>query len=228
MKKRTLKYLLAAVIVLAIAAFFALGLQNAFTLVGIKERQHEFQQYYQQSPVFTLLLFGLTYIAVTALSLPGAAIMTLAAGALFGFLPALILVSFASSIGATLAFLASRFVLRDWMQERFGDKLSTINEGMKREGAFYLFAIRLTPLFPFWLVNLLMGLTSIKPLTFYGISQLGMLPGTALYVYAGRQLGQIKSVSDIFSVPLVAAFIALGLFPLAAKKGVAWWRTRRT
>ncbi|MDE3037955.1 MAG: TVP38/TMEM64 family protein [Pseudomonadota bacterium] len=222
------KILVAGAVIASIALFFGLGLYHEFTLAGIKERQEELQYYYQQHPAFTLLLFGSCYVALAALSLPGAAIMTLLAGALFGFLPALVLVSFASSIGATLAFLASRFVLRDWVQDKFGEKLSAVNEGIEREGAFYLFALRLTPFIPFLLVNLLTGLTPIGVGMFYLISQLGMLPGTALYVYAGRQLGRITSISGIFSPALIAAFIMLGLFPLAAKKVIAWWRGRKT
>lgn len=155
------------------------------------------------------------HLAVTGLSLPGVAIMTLAGGAVFGFVTGTVLVSFASSIGATLAFLTARFLLRDWVQRRFGERLGALNAGIAREGAFYLFALRPVPLFPFWLINLAMGLTTLRTATFYGVSQLGMLAGTAFYVYAGTQLGQFA-----VSPGLVAAFTLLGVFPLVAKRGL--------
>lgn len=227
MRRNAMKIAIAIVLIALIATFFALGGHHYLTLSAIKGEQTALQAYYHTNPTFVLALFALAYVAITALSLPGSAIMTLAAGAIFGFWPALVMASFASSIGATLAFLASRFVLRDWVQKKFGKKFLTINEGIEREGAFYLFAIRLTPFIPFWLVNLLMGLTSIKTLTFYGISQIGMLLGTAIYVWAGTKLGSIESLSDIFSPSLITAFIVLGLFPLAAKKSITWWRARR-
>jgi pyruvate/2-oxoglutarate dehydrogenase complex dihydrolipoamide dehydrogenase (E3) component/uncharacterized membrane protein YdjX (TVP38/TMEM64 family) len=162
------------------------------------------------------------YVAVTGLSLPGAAILTLVAGAIFGLLWGTVIVSFASTLGATLAFLASRFLLRDWVQAKFGDKLKPINEGVAREGAFYLFALRLVPAFPFFVINLVMGLTPIRTLTFYWVSQLGMLAGTIAYVYAGTQLGQFK-----FSPGLVAAFVVLGIFPIAAKKVLEALKARK-
>ncbi len=153
--------------------------------------------------------------------------MTLAGGALFGFLPALIVVSFASTIGATLAFLVSRFVLRDWVQARFGDRLKAVNAGVIREGAFYLFTLRLVPLFPFWIINLVMGLTPMRALTFFWVSQLGMLPGTAIFVNAGTQLGLIERVGDILSPELILSFALLGIFPLIARKGVDFMKSRR-
>ena len=153
--------------------------------------------------------------------------MTLLGGALFGFWQGLISVSFASTIGATLAFLLSRFLLKDWIQGRYQKQLATLNEGFMKEGAFYLFALRLIPVFPFFLVNILTGVMPIKTRHFYSASQLGMLPGTAVYVYAGTELGKIQSLSDIASPSLLAAFIVLGLFPLIAKKIVAALRGRR-
>src|SRR5436190_17528809 len=157
--------------------------------------------------------FFAIYVLVTGLSLPGAAMLTLVAGALFGLLWGVVIVSFASTMGATLAFLASRYLLRDWVQARFGDKLKTINQGVEREGAFYLFALRLVPAFPFFLINLVMGLTPMATRTFFWVRQLGMLAGTIAYVYAGTQLGQFR-----ISIGLVAAFVILGIFPIVAKK----------
>jgi uncharacterized membrane protein YdjX (TVP38/TMEM64 family) len=164
------------------------------------------------------LLFFVAYVAVTGLSLPGAAVMTLAGGAVFGLFWGLLLVSFASSLGATLAFLASRFLLRDWVQQRFGDRLRAINAGIEKEGGFYLFTLRLVPVFPFFVINLLMGLTPIKTRTFYWVSQIGMLAGTLVYVNAGTQLARIDSLAGILSPALLGSFVLLGLFPLLAKK----------
>jgi len=174
-----------------------------------------------------LTAYFLLYVVVTALSLPGAAVMTLAGGALFGFWPALLVVSFASSFGATLAFVVSRFLLRDWVQARFGERLKAVNEGVAREGAFYLFSLRLVPLFPFFVINLLLGLTPMPVRTFYGVSQVGMLAGTAVYVNAGTQLGQIDSLSGILSPGLVVSFVLLGLFPLLSKKGLDLLKQRK-
>src|SRR6185503_13516346 len=167
-------------------------------------------------------LFFLIYVAVTGLSLPGAAIMTLVAGAVFGLLWGTIIVSFASSIGATLAFLASRFVLREWVRNTFGERLKTIDAGVEKEGAFYLFALRLVPLFPFFVINLAMGLTSIRTRTFYWVSQLGMLAGTIVYVYAGTQLGRFE-----ITWQLVLALTLLGIFPLVAKKTLEAVKSRK-
>jgi len=157
-------------------------------------------------------------VLVTALSLPGATVMTLAGGALFGFWPALLVVSFASTIGATLAMLVARFLLRDWVQGKFGDKLRAINAGIEKEGAFYLFSLRLVPIFPFFLINLAMGLTPLRAVLFYAVSQIGMLPGTAVYINAGTQLGQLESAGGILSPALLLSFTLLGLFPLIARK----------
>lgn len=157
------------------------------------------------------------YVAITAFSIPGAAVVTLLGAALFGFWTSLVLVSFASTLGATLAFLSSRFLLRDWVQSKFGDKLKAINQGVAKDGAFYLFSLRLIPVFPFFLINLLMGLTPITTARFYLISQIGMLPGTAVYLNAGTQLAQIDSLSGIVSPSVLVSFALLGLFPIIAK-----------
>ena len=213
---------LLAVIVAAIAAFFVFDLEQYLTLEFLQASRAQIDAYYAAHPLQTIAIYFAVYIAVTALSLPGAAIMTLAGGAIFGLVVGTIVVSFASSIGATLAFLAARFLLRDWVQGRFGDRLKPLNEGVAKEGAFYLFALRLVPVFPFWLINLAMALTPIRARTFYWVSQLGMLAGTIVYVYAGTQLGQFR-----FSAGLIAAFVLLGIFPLLAKRALAAIKSRR-
>jgi len=209
-----------------VVLFFTFDLQRYLTLAELKARQAEFQQFYGANRLLTLGLYFVLYVLVTALSLPGAAVMTLAGGALFGFLPALVVVSFASTIGATLAFLVSRFLLRDWVQNRFRDRLAAINRGIEKEGAFYLFTLRLVPLFPFFVINLVMGLTPMRTLTFYWVSQVGMLAGTAVYINAGTQLGQIESLSGILSPGLLLSFVLLGVFPLLARKGVDFMKKR--
>lgn len=204
-------------IVFAIAAFFYFDFQQFLTLDMLKSKQAELLDTWSTHPVRVTAIYGLIYIAVTGLSLPGAVILTLAGGAIFGLLWGTVIVSFASTIGATLAFLAARFLFRDSVMNRFGDRLTTINQGIAKEGAFYLFTLRLVPLFPFFIINLVMGLTSIKTTTFYWVSQLGMLAGTIVYVYAGTQLGKIDSLADIVSPGILAAFVMLGIFPLVAK-----------
>ena len=207
------RLLLLAVIVVAVIAFFAFDLKQFFTLDYFQSQRAAIDAEVQTHPLRTALIFFLIYVAVTGLSLPGAALMTLVAGALFGLLWGTVIVSFASTLGATLAFLASRFLLRDWVQSRFGDKLKPINDGVAREGAFYLFALRLVPAFPFFVINLVMGLTPIRTWTYYWVSQLGMFAGTIVYVYAGTQLGEFR-----ISGGLLLAFALLGIFPLIAKR----------
>ena len=206
------------VIAALLVAFFAFDLGRFLTLDALKASQLTFAAWYAESPWLVAGSYFLIYIAVTALSLPGAVIMTLAGGALFGLWTGLLLVSFASSIGATLAFLASRFLLRDWVQSRFGSRLAVINAGMQKDGAFYLFTLRLVPVFPFFIINLVMGLTPIKTRTFYWVSQVGMLAGTAVYVNAGTQLAQLEGLSGILSPGLLGSFVLHGIFPLLAKK----------
>ena len=212
---------LAAVAVL-VAAFFVFGGQRYLTLDQLRAQQAGIQDYFASHPWLAALGYFMVYVAVTGLSLPGAAVLTLFGGAVFGLVWGTVIVSFASSIGATLAFLASRFLLRDWVQGRFGDRLKPINDGVAREGAFYLFALRLVPVFPFFVINLVMGLTAIRTWTFYWVSQAGMLAGTLAYVYAGTQLGAFR-----LSAGLVAAFTLLGLFPLVAKKVLEALKARR-
>jgi pyruvate/2-oxoglutarate dehydrogenase complex dihydrolipoamide dehydrogenase (E3) component/uncharacterized membrane protein YdjX (TVP38/TMEM64 family) len=208
---------LAVLVALALAAFFALGGHRYFTFESIKAQQAAAQDLHRLHPWSSGIAFFALYVAVTGLSLPGAALMTLLAGAIFGLGWGTLLVSFASSIGATLAFLASRFVLRDWVQARFGARLEGINRGVAKEGGFYLFTLRLIPAVPFFLVNLAMGLTPLRTWTFYWVSQAGMLAGTVVYVNAGTQLGRIESPHGILSWELIGAFVLLGVFPLMAK-----------
>lgn len=221
------RLLILALAVGLIAAFFAFDLQHQLTLDGLKASMDQLAAWQQQSPWTLALLFFAVYVLVTALSLPGATVMTLAAGALFGLAQGMLIVSFASSLGALLAFLASRYVLRDLVQRKFGDRLKTINDGVEREGALYLFTLRLVPVFPFFLINLLMGLTPIRARTYYIVSQIGMLAGTLVYVNAGTQLGGLRSLSGILSPTLLASFALLGVFPLIAKRLVAIWKKRR-
>jgi dihydrolipoamide dehydrogenase len=214
-------------IALAIFAFNKYGLAEYLTLDYLKENQDRFSEYYRSNTVKTLAIYMIVYIATTALSLPGATILTLAGGALFGFTTGLITISFASTIGATLAFLGSRFILRDWVQNKFGDKLKVINDGIAKEGAFYLFTLRLLPIFPFFLINLVMGLTPIKTVTFYLVSQVGMLLGTIVYVNAGVELGKIDSLSGILSPSLLISFALLAFVPILGKKIIEFLKSQK-
>ncbi len=222
--KRTLLVLL---ILALVASFFVFDLERLLTLESLKQSQSDFAALKVQSPWVVAAAGFVLYVIAAALSLPGALIMTLAMGALFGLVMGTLLVSFASSIGATLAFLASRFVLRDTVQQRFGDKLKAINEGIARDGALYLFTLRLVPIFPFFLINLLMGLTPMRTRTFYWGSQGGMLAGTLVFVNAGTQLAQLQSLSGILSPGLLFSFVLLGVFPMIAKKITSWLQRRR-
>jgi dihydrolipoamide dehydrogenase len=215
------KYLPKIIVFILIALVFTLaksyGFTDYLTLDYLKENQARFQEFYQINKLQTLSIYMLIYILAAAFSLPGATILTLAGGALFGFSVGLLSVSFASTIGATLSFLAARFLLRDSIQEKFGNKLKTFNQGIEKDGAFYLFTLRLIPLFPFFVINLLMGLTTIKTITFAIVSQVGMLLGTAVYVNAGSQISQINSLKEILSPSLIFSFALLGILPFIAK-----------
>jgi pyruvate/2-oxoglutarate dehydrogenase complex dihydrolipoamide dehydrogenase (E3) component/uncharacterized membrane protein YdjX (TVP38/TMEM64 family) len=223
-KKKLLIVLLLAALV---GAFFVFDLGRFLSLAYLKSQQDAFAALYAERPVIVVGTFFVVYVAATALSLPGALILTLAGGALFGLVAGTVIVSFASSIGATLAFLASRYLLRDSVQARFGSKLADVDRGIEREGAFYLFTLRLVPLFPFFAINLLMGLTRMKTWTFYATSQLGMLAGTLAYVNAGTQIARIDSLSGLLSPALVGSFVLLGVLPLAAKKVVDAIKARK-
>ncbi|MFU8764699.1 MAG: FAD-dependent oxidoreductase, partial [Haliea sp.] len=221
------KLLLLIAVGVVVLGFFALGLDDYLTLEQLKASQVRFSELLAQYPVLVPAAYFVIYVIVTALSLPGAAIMTLAGGALFGLWQGLLLVSFASSIGATLAFLVARFLLRDTVERRFGERLKAIDRGIERDGAFYLFTLRLVPIFPFFIINLVMGLTRLRVWTFYWISQVGMLAGTAVYVNAGTQLAAIEQVGDILSLELLLSFVLLGIFPWIAKAIVAVVQRRR-
>ncbi|HEY8160570.1 MAG TPA: FAD-dependent oxidoreductase [Methylobacter sp.] len=212
------RFALLAFISALIAAFFIFDLQSHLTLEALKTQQETIDTYRSNHPVMSVAIYALTYIAVTGLSLPGAAILTLAGGAAFGLLWGTLIVSFASTIGATLAFLAARFLVRDAVKSRFGERIQAIDAGVAKEGALYLFTLRLVPVFPFFVINLVMGLTNLKTQTFYLISQIGMLAGTLVYVNAGTQLGQLESLSGILSPGLIGSFVLLGVFPLIANK----------
>ncbi len=215
---------------IAIAAFIVvrkMGWDQYLTLEYVQANLDSFKEYYAANQVQTIGIFAGIYITATALSIPGATILTLTAGALFGLTTGVIIVSFASTIGATLAFLASRYVLRDSIQNKYGDKLKSINEGVEKSGASYLFTLRLLPIFPFFLINLLMGLTPMRTLTYFFVSQIGMLPGTAVYVNAGSQLSQLKSLKGILSPQLLVSFALLGLFPLIVQKIVGYFKARK-
>ncbi|MCA1852794.1 MAG: FAD-dependent oxidoreductase [Beggiatoa sp.] len=219
--------LFAAGIVMLVAAFFAFDLGQYLSLDYFKAQRAAIESYRDAHPVSAALGFFGLYVAVTALSLPGAALMTLVAGALFGLLWGTVIVSFASTLGALLAFLSARFLLRDFVQRRFGRQLGAINTGIERDGAFYLFTLRLVPIFPFFVINLLMGLTPLKATTFALVSQIGMLPGTLVYVNAGREIGALESLSGILSPGLIGAFTLLGVFPLLAKRLVRWFQEKK-
>jgi pyruvate/2-oxoglutarate dehydrogenase complex dihydrolipoamide dehydrogenase (E3) component/uncharacterized membrane protein YdjX (TVP38/TMEM64 family) len=221
------KFLIVGIIVAALIAFFTFDLGRFLTLDYFKAQQATLAAHVTANPLQSALTFFGTYVAVAAFSLPGAAILTLVAGAIFGFWQGLLIVSFASTIGATLAFLSSRFLLRDWVQSKFGERLKPINEGVAKDGPFYLFALRLVPLFPFFVVNLVMGLTPIKTWPFYWVSQIGMLAGTAVFVNAGTQLAQITSLKGILSPAILGSFALLGVFPIIAKKVLDWLNGRK-
>ena len=215
------KVILVLVLISAIAAYFVFDLGQILSLESFKASQADIVAAKDANPVLYMSGFFILYVAVTGLSIPGAAIMSLVAGALFGVVVGTVIVSFASTIGATLAFLSARFVLRDWVQGKFGERLRAIDDGLEKDGAFYLFTLRLIPVFPFFVINLLMGLTRIKTRTFFWVSQLGMLPATVVFVNAGTQISRIDTTAGLLSPTLIASFVALALFPWVAKGIVA-------
>ncbi|MPW35485.1 TVP38/TMEM64 family protein [Vibrio sp. B1Z05] len=211
------KKLIIGLILVAAIVLLGINFGQYFTLENAKTQQLALNTHIENNFVLSATIYFIGYVFVTAFSIPGAAVVTLLGAALFGFWTSLLLVSFASTIGATLAFLSSRYLLRDWVQAKFGSKLDAINKGVERDGAFYLFSLRLIPVFPFFLINLLMGLTPISVVKYYVFSQLGMLAGTMVYLNAGTQLAEIDSLSGIVSPTVLASFALLGLFPLIAK-----------
>ena len=221
------KLLLATVIALALILLFIFDLHHYITLEYLKSSKLKLNSYYQDNPLLVLGAYFVVYLASTAFSLPGAAVLSLAGGALFGLTAGTLLVSFASTIGATLAMLIARVLLRDWVQNRFAAQMKTINSGMLNEGAFYLFTMRLLPTVPFFAINLVMGLTPLRTVTFFWVSQLGMLPGTLVYVNAGSELGKIQTIDDILSPSLIISFVLLGILPLLIKKILAAIQAKR-
>ena len=220
-KTKYLRILLILVVISAITLFYTYELNQYFSLEFIKHQQENFYNFYNNNKSTTIGIFAIIYIAVTALSLPGAAILTLISGTLFGLSLGILIVCPASTIGATLAFLISRFILRDLVTTKFYSQAKTINKGVQKEGAFYLFALRLIPIFPFFMINIVMGLTSIRTITFFIVSLFGMMPGTIVFIYAGTKLASINQLSDILSLDLLFAFVLLGIFPFVAKKFIA-------
>lgn len=218
---------IAVLLGIAATAFYVYqNFGDSLKLENLASKESQLRQYQSNNPVFVYGVAFLIYVAITGLSLPGAAVLTLVFGWYFGFASGLVLVSFASTAGATLAFLLSRFLLRDTIQNRFGDRLAAFNENLKREGAFYLFTLRLIPAVPFFVINVVMGLTPLMIRTFWWVSQIGMLPGTAVFVYAGSQFPDLKTLAEqgpsgILTPQLIAAFVVLGLFPLFVKKVMA-------
>jgi len=221
------KIIIVLIVIGLIIAFRAFHLGDYLTLAYVKESQKHFTMLYEENKALVISVYIAIYLLVTSLSLPGAAVLGLAAGSLFGLLTGTIVVSFASSIGATLACAVSRFILRDWVQKKFGDRLKTVNEGIEKEGAFYLFTLRLIPVFPFWLINMIMGLTKMPLKTYYWVSQIGMLPGTIVFVNAGKEIAKIDSLSGVLSPGLIFSFVLLGLFPITTKKILAFYNRRR-
>ncbi|CAG35233.1 FAD-dependent oxidoreductase [Desulfotalea psychrophila] len=221
------KYLIVGTVIALVSAYYFFGLDSYLSLQAIKTRQVQLESWRNAEPILAGLSFFGLYAVVASLSLPGAGVLTVAAGAIFGLIWGVLIVSFASTLGASLAFLLSRFLLREIVQSRFQDRLHAVNRGMEEEGAFYLFTLRLVPIFPFFVINLLMGLTSIRLRTFAWVSQLGMLVGTIVYVNAGTQLAQVESLGGILSTRLLFSFALLGIFPLICKRGIAWFKGRR-
>jgi len=221
------KVALLALVLVLLAGFFIFDIGQHLNLAALKAQQATLDAQVQAQPWVAGSVFFIVYVLVTALSLPGAALMTLVGGALFGLLGGTLLASFASTLGATLAMLLSRYLLRDWVQTRFQQRLAKIDQGIEREGASYLFALRLVPVFPFFLINLAMGLTRLPVRTFWWVSQLGMLPGTLVYVNAGRELGQLESLGRILSPGLIGAFVLLGLLPVLSRKALDWFKARK-
>ncbi|MEO6743841.1 MAG: VTT domain-containing protein, partial [Caldimonas sp.] len=221
------KLIVIVLLVAAVAAFFAFDLGRFLSLDALRAQQATLATLYAERPLVLIGAYFLVYVAVTALSLPGATILTLAGGAVFGLWVGTLVTSFASSIGATLAFLASRYLFRDAVKKRFGARLEAIDAGLAKDGAYYLFTLRLVPLVPFFVINLLMGLTRMKVLTFYLVSQIGMLAGTLVYVNAGTELARLDSLRGILSPGLVGSLVLLGVFPLVARKVLALFAARK-
>lgn len=227
MKQTYLKISILFSISLLIFIFFSFDLQQYLTLDYLKTRQIIYQQLYEQNRFLTLTFYFITIFTLAALSLPGITVLILTGSALFGFWTTLLVVSFADSLGSTAAFLASRYLFGNSIQRKYVDRLTIINQGIERDGAFYLFSLRLMPFFPCFLINLLMGLTTLRSLTFYWVTQISKLPYKAIFANAGTQLGKVDSLFDLFSPGIVSSFVLIGLFPLLSKKGLRWFKARK-
>ena len=212
------KLMLASLIAIVLILLLLFDLHHYLTLEYLKYSKDKLNSYYQDNPLIVLGTYFFIYLTSAAFSVPGATVLTLAGGALFGLVAGTLVVSFASTIGATLAMLISRLLLKAWVQNRFADQMIKINSGIFKEGTFYLFALRLLPAVPFFVINLVMGLTNIRTVTFFWVSQLGMLPATLVYVNAGSELGKVQTIDDILSSSLIISFLLLGIFPLVIKK----------
>lgn len=221
------RILLVGGLLVAVGLAWWFDLSSVLSFESLKANQSELAAFYDENSVVTVVGYFVLYVVVAALSIPGAAVLTLAGGAIFGFGLGLLITSFASSIGATLAFLMSRHLFRSWVETRFGERLAPIQQGVERDGAFYVFSLRVIPVVPFFIVNLVLGLTRIRVLTFYIVSQVGMLIGTAVYVNAGTQLASLESPSGILSPALLGSFALLGLFPVVVKWAMGWIGRRR-
>jgi len=221
------RILIVGVVALLVASYFFFDLGQYFSLEYLKASREQFQKLYAEHTFLVLGAYFLIYVTATALALPAAVVLTLAGGALFGLGTGTIVVSFASSIGAAAAFVVARYLLKDWVQGRFGDKLEKINNGIEQDGAFYLFTLRLIPVFPFFVINTVIALTPMRLFTYYWVSQIGMFPATVVYVNAGKELGQVDSLSGLLSPSLIISFAILGIFPLVMKKILSWYQARR-
>ena len=209
------------ILVFLIITFFTFNffdIEQYLNFEYIKVNQELLQKFYQNNKMITVVIFFIIYVLTTALSIPGATILTLLGGAVFGFSLSLIIISFASTVGATLAFQIGRTLLRDLIEKYYGETIKRVNKGIEKDGAFYLFTMRLVPIFPFFVINLVMGLTNIKMKTFFLVSQVGMLAGTAIYVNAGVQLSELESIEEVMSIELIGSLLLLGFFPLLTKK----------
>jgi uncharacterized membrane protein YdjX (TVP38/TMEM64 family) len=216
--------LMAAIIIGSVICYFVFDLGRYFSLEALKASRADLLALYASRPVMVIAVYFILYVVVTALAFPAATAISLAGGAVFGVVAGTIIVSFASTIGAAVAFIVARYLLRDWVQNRFGERLAKVNRGIEEEGAYYLFTLRLIPVFPFFVVNTVVALTPMRLSTYYWVSQVGMFPATVIYVFAGRELGRINSLSDLLSPGLVTAFVLLGIFPLAVKKLLGWYQ----
>ena len=218
MNKNYLKIFIVLIFLTSSLSVLIFDLDQFLSFENIKKSQNSLQSLINENYLFYYVIFFIVYIVITTFALPFAAIKTIIAGALFGLIPGVLLTSFASSIGSTLCFLMSRFVLRNYVENKYRKYVEKVNSGIIKDGIFYLFFLRLSPIFPFFIINLIFGLTKMKAITFYIVSQIGMLIGTVVFVNAGVQLAKINSISDILSFEIIIAFMLIGLVPFIIKK----------